>query len=60
MSKFLLSGNDWNLYGWAKNQWSYERIMETNAFAAPAVAKCSATVPGSVQTDLFNNGVIED
>ena len=60
MSKILLSGNDWKLVGWVKHQWHYGKVMETNGFSAPVVTEIPATVPGSVQTDLFNNGVIED
>lgn len=60
MSKILLSGNDWKLVGWVKHQWHYGKVMETNGFSAPVVTEIPATVPGSVQTDLFNNGIIED
>ncbi len=60
MSNILLSGNDWKLVGWVKHQWHYGKVMETNGFSAPVVTEIPATVPGSVQTDLFNNGIIED
>ncbi len=60
MSKTLLSGNDWRLVGWVKHQWHYGKVMETNGFSAPVVTEIPATVPGSVQTDLFDNGIIED
>lgn len=58
--KYLLNGNDWYLTGWVKHQWHYEKMMETGGFSVPAVAPIKAIVPGSVQTDLLNAGIIED
>ena len=60
MSTILLNGSDWTLTGWMRHQWYYEKSMETNAMSIPTVAPVPAIIPGSVQTDLLRNGIIDD
>ena len=58
--KFNLNGNDWFLTGWNKHTWLYDRPNESGALTIPLITKISAEVPGAVQKDLLNAGIIKD
>ncbi|MBE6731621.1 MAG: hypothetical protein E7564_08030 [Ruminococcaceae bacterium] len=58
--KFYLNGNDWFLTGWNKHTWLYDRPNESGALTIPLITKISAEVPGAVQKDLLNAGIIKD
>ncbi|MFC3801849.1 glycoside hydrolase family 2 TIM barrel-domain containing protein [Cohnella sp. GCM10012308] len=54
--ELCLNGADWRLTGWYPNQWQPRLSMELGVSILPAVAELSASVPGSVQTDLLAAG----
>ena len=58
--KFDLNGSDWELTGYLHEQWYYTKTMETGRAALPAVMPIKATVPGAVQKDLFEAGLVPD
>ncbi|MFW6270831.1 MAG: glycoside hydrolase family 2 protein [Bacillota bacterium] len=58
--KILLNGEDWQLTGWWKNQWKIVNSMETGEKHQAPVSTIPAKVPGAVQVDLFNQGILED
>lgn len=55
-----LNGTDWVLSGWNRHQWLYDKPTESGGFAQPVVTRIPACVPGAVQTDLYQAGIIED
>ncbi|MDD2361706.1 MAG: hypothetical protein PHH84_01930, partial [Oscillospiraceae bacterium] len=57
---FSLNGKDWRLTGWARHQWSMEKLVETSDSSQPCVQTVPATVPGGVHCDLLRAGIISD
>lgn len=55
-----LNGSDWTISGWMRNQWQFDKPMETSGFSMPVIRPIPATVPGSVHTDLRRAGLLED
>lgn len=60
VNRLLLSGTDWRLTGWNRNQWKLNRSMELGFAINPMLPTMSATVPGSVQADLMAAGWLPD
>ncbi|MGC9203024.1 MAG: glycosyl hydrolase 2 galactose-binding domain-containing protein [Thermoproteota archaeon] len=56
-SEILLNGNDWKLFEFMPFVWKWSRIWEQQDVRLPSY---SATVPGSVQSDLIDSKVIPD
>lgn len=59
-NRLLLNGSDWVLTGLNPNQWRLDTSMELNTRMFPAIPPLSATVPGAIQLDLFQEGVLPD
>ena len=55
-----LNGSDWTVSGWMRNQWQFDKPMETSGFSMPVILPIPATVPGAVHTDLRRSGLLED
>lgn len=55
-----LNGNDWNLTGYYKNQWRMANSVENGTPLPAIIPSIPATVPGAVQVDLMNAGILED
>ncbi|MGV9195309.1 glycoside hydrolase family 2 protein [Microbacterium sp. MC2] len=55
-----LSGRDWTLVGWRRNDWELARTPAAGKVAYPDVATVPATVPGSVTGALQRSGVVSD
>ncbi|OUS76629.1 hypothetical protein B1748_11060 [Paenibacillus sp. MY03] len=55
-----LSGDDWQLTGWYRNQWRFTVSMELGETFPPPVGPIAATVPGAVQSDLLKAGLLDD
>ena len=60
MNEILLSGCDWKLTGWYRNQWRSKTSMELNMTILPTIPLMNATVPGTIQKDLMENGWLKD
>lgn len=58
--RIYLNGKDWYLTGWNKHTWLYDRPNESGALTIPLITKIPAEVPGAVQKDLLNAGLIKD
>lgn len=58
--KHSLSGSDWIVTGWYRNQWRFTRSMELDKMLVPAVPSIPGTVPGAVQADLLAAGLLDD
>ena len=55
-----LNGSDWTITGLVKNQWRLTRSMETGAALPSAWGNIPSTVPGAIQLDLMQAGLLED
>ncbi|MFW5985606.1 MAG: glycoside hydrolase family 2 protein, partial [Halanaerobiaceae bacterium] len=54
------NGQDWQITGWNKNQWRLNNSLELGEKIAAQVSTFSGEVPGAVQLDLLNEGLIPD
>ncbi len=55
-----LTGDDWKLTGWKKNQWKLQDSIELGESIEAAVNTISAEVPGAVQVDLMRENILHD
>ena len=60
MNRLCLNGDDWTLTGWWRHQWKLTATMETDMAIPATIATIPATVPGAVQCDLIQAGLMDD
>ncbi|SDX38406.1 glycoside hydrolase family 2 TIM barrel-domain containing protein [Paenibacillus sp. CF384] len=59
-SRIELSGSEWTVTGWNRNQWKLGMSMELGFSINPMLPAIKAVVPGAVQRDLIAAGWLPD
>ncbi|SFS57809.1 glycoside hydrolase family 2 TIM barrel-domain containing protein [Paenibacillus sp. BC26] len=59
-NRILLSGTEWTVTGWNRNQWKLGMSMELGFAINPMLPAVKAVVPGAVQRDLIAAGWLPD